>query len=315
MRVRDHGAGIAPADRDRIFLPFERAASCMRATGFGLGLYMARRVAAAHGGVMRLESAPWGGSSFVLELPRERATAPGRGNGWLTADVRRRSAIGYVSPAEFEKRFTERQAARGARLLEVEVGARHDDGRPRSRSRRRTLRPRVSSDACSTMRSSELRSRAAVVFGTSMSPPSTGAACQGAGIAAGRSSSSSTSGAPLDSALSAPSAPGVTDFGAPVVRSAPSGKEEGRDPTVSRTKSRPSESGRQDSNLRPLGPEQSARSHPYPAGPLANSSNPPSIRHFSRRLVLSLGVAHGTEKSHPKRTPHPERTPGIGSIG
>jgi hypothetical protein len=40
-----------------------------------------------------------------------------------------------------------------------------------------------------------------------------------------------------------------------VVRSAPSGREEGRDPPVSLAESRPSESGRQDLNLRPLGPE------------------------------------------------------------
>jgi hypothetical protein len=39
---------------------------------------------------------------------------------------------------------------------------------------------------------------------------------------------------PMRAAFPAPSAPGVTDFGAPVVRSAPSGKEEGRVPSVSR---------------------------------------------------------------------------------
>jgi integrase len=41
-------------------------------------------------------------------------------------------------------------------------------------------------------------------------------------------------------------------------RSAGFRKDEGRDPPVSRAKSRPSKSGRQDSNLRPLGPEPSA---------------------------------------------------------
>jgi excisionase family DNA binding protein len=40
-------------------------------------------------------------------------------------------------------------------------------------------------------------------------------------------------------------------------RSAGSGKDEGRDPPVSRAKSRHSESGRQDLNLGPLGPEGS----------------------------------------------------------
>src|SRR5512138_3698585 len=47
-------------------------------------------------------------------------------------------------------------------------------------------------------------------------------------------------------------------------------KDEGRDPPVSRAMSRPSESGRQDSNLRPLGPENGAEgSHGGRPRPLA----------------------------------------------
>lgn len=69
VRVRDHGPGIAPEDLDRIFLPFERAVSSLRAPGFGLGLHAARRTVEAHGGAIHVESALGQGSTFTLELP------------------------------------------------------------------------------------------------------------------------------------------------------------------------------------------------------------------------------------------------------
>jgi signal transduction histidine kinase len=69
LSVRDHGAGIAQEDQDRIFLPFERAVSYLNATGFGLGLYIVRQIVDAHGGAVRLTSAPGAGTTFVIELP------------------------------------------------------------------------------------------------------------------------------------------------------------------------------------------------------------------------------------------------------
>jgi signal transduction histidine kinase/Na+/proline symporter len=68
--VSDQGPGIAPEDRERIFLAFERAVSYLKASGFGLGLYIVRQIVDAHGGVVRLDSAPGRGSTFVVELPR-----------------------------------------------------------------------------------------------------------------------------------------------------------------------------------------------------------------------------------------------------
>ena len=69
LTVRDHGPGIAPEDQERIFLPFERAVSYLEATGFGLGLYIVRQIVDAHGGAVRLASAPGEGTTFVVELP------------------------------------------------------------------------------------------------------------------------------------------------------------------------------------------------------------------------------------------------------
>jgi signal transduction histidine kinase/Na+/proline symporter len=68
--VRDHGPGIAPEDQERIFRPFERAMSYLHVSGFGLGLYIVREIVGAHGGSVRLVSAPGKGSTFVVELPR-----------------------------------------------------------------------------------------------------------------------------------------------------------------------------------------------------------------------------------------------------
>ncbi len=76
--VRDHGPGIAPGDRERIFMPFERAVSYRRASGFGLGLYVVRRIVEAHGGAVRVESAPGEGSAFVVDLPLEPPVAAQR---------------------------------------------------------------------------------------------------------------------------------------------------------------------------------------------------------------------------------------------
>ena len=70
LEIRDHGIGVEPEDQRRIFGQFERAVSRRRFGGFGLGLWIARRVVEAHGGTIRLTSAPGLGSTFTVELPR-----------------------------------------------------------------------------------------------------------------------------------------------------------------------------------------------------------------------------------------------------
>ena len=68
VRVADHGPGIPEEERDLVFEPFYRGASRIGA-GSGLGLAIARAVVQAHGGRIRIEGAPGGGTAVVIELP------------------------------------------------------------------------------------------------------------------------------------------------------------------------------------------------------------------------------------------------------
>jgi signal transduction histidine kinase len=67
--VRDQGMGIAPEDQERIFEQFERTDGAAQVAGLGLGLYIARQIAQAHGGQLQVHSRPGEGAEFVLSLP------------------------------------------------------------------------------------------------------------------------------------------------------------------------------------------------------------------------------------------------------
>ena len=67
--VRDGGKGIAPADLERIFEPFERGARNGEPKGLGLGLYISRQLAISHSGELRVSSSAGEGSVFSLVLP------------------------------------------------------------------------------------------------------------------------------------------------------------------------------------------------------------------------------------------------------
>jgi two-component system OmpR family sensor kinase len=69
LRVRDEGIGISEADRSRIFARFERAVRAGDLPGFGLGLWIARQLARAHGGEIHVDSEPGHGSVFTVRLP------------------------------------------------------------------------------------------------------------------------------------------------------------------------------------------------------------------------------------------------------
>ncbi|MEM7204721.1 MAG: HAMP domain-containing sensor histidine kinase [Planctomycetota bacterium] len=73
LRVRDWGPGIAAAEAREVFRPFARGAAATgnnQQPGLGLGLALARELAARLGGNLRLEPADSGGAVFALTLPR-----------------------------------------------------------------------------------------------------------------------------------------------------------------------------------------------------------------------------------------------------
>jgi signal transduction histidine kinase len=71
VSVQDRGEGIAIDDQDRVFERFYRVDTGLTQTagGFGLGLFIARRLAEAMGGGLVLSSRPGEGSTFSVSLP------------------------------------------------------------------------------------------------------------------------------------------------------------------------------------------------------------------------------------------------------
>jgi two-component system sensor histidine kinase KdpD len=68
LRVIDRGPGIPPADRDRVFQPFQRLgdARSRGGAGVGLGLAVARGFTEATGGGLQLEDTPGGGTTMTF---------------------------------------------------------------------------------------------------------------------------------------------------------------------------------------------------------------------------------------------------------
>ncbi|MEY9857009.1 two-component system OmpR family sensor kinase [Catenulispora sp. GAS73] len=72
VAVRDHGPGIAPAERERIF---DSRVTCRRegkGPGLGVGLAIVRWVAELHSGTADATTAPGGGALVRLRLPEHR---------------------------------------------------------------------------------------------------------------------------------------------------------------------------------------------------------------------------------------------------
>jgi signal transduction histidine kinase len=75
LSVKDAGPGIAEGDRDVIFERFRRGTRTGGVSGSGLGLWIVRTIAEAHGGSVGVESAPGRGATFTVRLPPSEAAA------------------------------------------------------------------------------------------------------------------------------------------------------------------------------------------------------------------------------------------------
>ena len=71
MKVIDHGIGVPPSERHRLFTKFYRASNAKkrRPDGTGIGLFMARKVITSHRGSIIFETVEGKGSTFGFRLP------------------------------------------------------------------------------------------------------------------------------------------------------------------------------------------------------------------------------------------------------
>ena len=71
VTVKDDGPGIPEAEQAAVFRRFYRGSAVAKSPGVGVGLALARQIAALQGGYIKLASEPGKGSEFSLYLPRE----------------------------------------------------------------------------------------------------------------------------------------------------------------------------------------------------------------------------------------------------
>jgi signal transduction histidine kinase len=65
IEIIDNGAGIAPEDREKIFLPFFTT----KPSGTGLGMAIVKKIVDLHGGDVGVESEPGRGTRVRISLP------------------------------------------------------------------------------------------------------------------------------------------------------------------------------------------------------------------------------------------------------
>jgi signal transduction histidine kinase len=92
IEIKDRGMGIAPEDQKYIFDRYYRTQDAIKskASGMGVGLFIADQIIKAHGGKLSVHSNVGQGSTFIIELPRDdaRGDHDARDSGTRDGDVR-----------------------------------------------------------------------------------------------------------------------------------------------------------------------------------------------------------------------------------
>lgn len=75
ITVADEGPGISDTEKEKIFGRFYRSGSesTRKTKGTGLGLYLSRKIAEAHGGTLKVRDNRPQGSIFVMDIPNNPA--------------------------------------------------------------------------------------------------------------------------------------------------------------------------------------------------------------------------------------------------
>lgn len=69
IEVSDDGGNLLPTEADRIFEKFFRGSQAQKKPGAGLGLYLVKRIVAAHGGTIEVYVIPYQKTVFRIDLP------------------------------------------------------------------------------------------------------------------------------------------------------------------------------------------------------------------------------------------------------
>ena len=69
IRIEDRGIGLTPGEEDQVLLPLVRGSNVATIEGFGIGLTLAYRIIALHGGRLQLRPRRGGGTVAEVLLP------------------------------------------------------------------------------------------------------------------------------------------------------------------------------------------------------------------------------------------------------